>query len=230
MALAGVLLVWPASPSWASANSGWLPIPYHEAHIDDPNLVTYEGRPVLFTWQARVTAAETWRSLREQYDPNRSAIWLADGDKFDILTNDAFDGISPYAIAWSNAPATHLASWAARSRANGPGKLFVPPVSPGCDLPPQKIHDGRDPCVQDRREGAYYASTWDAALATRPEWAIVVSTWDEEAEGTGVSPRSGWEDLYLDMTRDYAETFNGGWSAPEHEPAHELAQGTAAAD
>ena len=179
-------------------------------YISDPNLVTYRGRPVMFTWQARVTEPDTWRGLRDQYDPDHNHIWRADGDKFDILQNDAFDGISPYAFAWSNAPATHLQSWASRSRSNGPGKLFVPPVSPGCDLPPERIQDGRDPCVQDRRDGAYYASTWNAALATRPEWAIVVSTWDEEAEGTGVSPRPEWGDLYLDLTREFAATFSGG--------------------
>lgn len=139
-------------------------------------------------------------------------MWLADGDKFDILGNDAFDGISPYAIAWSNVPSMHLASWAARARANGPGKLFVPPVSPGCYLPPERIRDSRDACVQDRRDGAYYRATWDAALATHPAWAVVVSTWDEEAEGTGISPQSEWGDLYLQLTRDYAAGFSGATS------------------
>jgi hypothetical protein len=186
-------------------------------HIDDPNLVTYQGRPVMFTWQARTTAPETWQTLRDQYDPDRRAIWLADGDKFDILANDAFDGISPYAIAWSNTPAAHLASWAARSRANGPSKLFVPPVSPGCALPPEHISDGRDPCVQDRRDGDYYRATWDAALATHPAWAVIVSTWDEEAEGTGISPRSEWGDLYMQITHEYAAQFNGGSSPPDAE-------------
>jgi hypothetical protein len=190
-------------------------------HIEDPNLVTYQGRPVLFTWQARTTTPERWQDLRDRYDPNHQAVWLADGDKFDILANDAFDGISPYAIAWSNAPAAHLGSWAARSRTNGPEKLFVPPVSPGCALPPQNIHDGRDPCVQDRRDGGYYRATWDAALATRPAWAVVVSTWDEEAEGTGISPRVEWGDLYLQLTGEYASRFNGSVTTPVDEPQPE---------
>jgi hypothetical protein len=190
-------------------------------YIDDPNLVTYQGRPVLFTWQARITAPEKWQSLRERFDPDRRAVWLADGDKFDILANDAFDGISPYAIAWSNAPSAHLSSWAARARANGPEKLFVPPVSPGCYLPPSHISDGRDPCVQDRRDGGYYRDTWDAALATHPAWAVVVSTWDEEAEGTGISPLPEWGDLYLQLNREYASLFNGAASPPDDVPQPE---------
>jgi hypothetical protein len=48
-----------------------------------------------------------------------------------------------------------------------------------------------------------------------------VSTWDEEAEGTGISPRAEWGDMYLQITREYAAGFNGGPTLADEEPMPE---------
>jgi hypothetical protein len=44
---------------------------------------------------------------------------------------------------------------------------------------------------------------------------VIVSTWDQEAEGTGVSPGPECSDLYLQITRQYAAQFNGGFIPPD---------------
>jgi hypothetical protein len=174
----------------------------YEHRLFHPNWVTYQGRPVIFFWQtlSRLDNA-TWSRVRAQIDPGRRAIWLADGDNFAVLNGDAWDGISPYAIAWSATPGVHLGGWAARSRQTAPGKLFVPPVSPGCDDRAVRAVT----CLQDRRGGAYYQSTLDGALATQPDWAVVVSTFDEWFEQTNIQG----DDLYIRMTRDFASAFKG---------------------
>jgi Glycosyl hydrolase family 99 len=188
---------------------------FYDTRINDPGLVTYQGRPVLFFWATWLQSPQAWSDLRNQVDPDRRAIWLADGDKFNILGEDAWDGISPYAIAWSANPRGQLPAWAAKARGVAPSKLWVPPVSPGCD-------DSRVravTCIQDRAGGEYYRATWDGALASRPSWAIVVSTWDEWMEQTQIEPGAGYGDLYLQITRTYAFDYKGAAPMDVEPPA-----------
>src|SRR2546430_9940604 len=183
---------------------------FYDKRLNDPGLVSYQGRPVIFFWATWLQSAGTWNDLRNQVDPQRRAIWLADGDKFNLLGEDAWDGISPYAIAWSGNPRGQLPSWAAKSRAVAPDKLWVPPVSPGCDDSQVRAVT----CFQDRADGGYYRATWVGALASNPSWAIVVSTWDEWSEQTAIEPSGDWGDQYVQITREYADSFKG-LSPPE---------------
>jgi hypothetical protein len=175
-------------------------------HLDDPNLVRYEGRPVLFFWQTARSGQATWSDLRGRLDPQRRALWLADGDDFSVLRGDAFDGISPYTTAWSADPGATLSSWAGRARAAAPDKLFVPPVSPGCDDRPARAAT----CIQDRAGGAYYQRSLAGALGVHPDWAVVVSTWNEWLEDTQIEPSLQEGNLDLDLTRAFAGAFKQG--------------------
>jgi hypothetical protein len=172
-------------------------------HLGDPNLITYQAQPVLFFWYIRGYNAAYWSDLRGRIDPHHTALWIADGDDFGVLSSDTWDGISPYAIAWSPNPRSQLPAWAAKARAAGPGKLYIPPVSPGCD-----DHLVGSTCIQDRAGGAYYQATLDGALAANPAWAIVISTYNEWMEATQIEPAVQYGDQYLDMTRAFAETFH----------------------
>jgi Glycosyl hydrolase family 99 len=94
-------------------------------------------------------------------------------------------------------------SRAAKARAAAPDKLYIPPVSPGCD-----DHLVRAPtCVRDRADGQYYASAWQGALSAGPTWAVVVSTWNEWMEATQIEPSVQYGDQYLQLTRQYADAF-----------------------
>jgi hypothetical protein len=192
---------------------------FYDKRLNDPGLVSYQGRPVLFFWATWLHSAAEWNDLRATVDPQRRAMWLADGDKFNLIGEDAWDGISPYAIAWSGNPRGQLPSWAAKSRAVAADKLWVPPVSPGCDDSIVRAVT----CFQDRADGAYYRATWAGALASNPPWAIVVSTWDEWSEQTAIEPNSDWGDQYLQITREYADSFHG--QAPTDMPPPDDASG-----
>jgi hypothetical protein len=178
------------------------------SYIDDPAMIRYEGRPVIFFWRA--TADPVWSAIRAQIDPNHVAVWLADGDNFNILRGDAWDGISPYQIAWSQTPQTQLPGWGAKAAAVDAGKLYVPPVAPGCNDAPARPAT----CVQARRDGSYYQQTLQGALNTNPQWAVIVSTWNEWLEDTQIEPGAEYGDLYLRMTRDFANQFKGDNGAP----------------
>jgi hypothetical protein len=169
---------------------------------NDPAMVRYQGHAALFFWQSGVVA-DVAQAERDAVDPNHNVLWIADGDNFNILRGDAWDGISPYAIAWSPNPRSQLVSWAGKARAASVGKLYIPPVSPGCD-----DHLVRAPtCIRDRGDGDYYDAAWQGALASNPPWAVVVSTWNEWLEATQIEPSVQYGDQYLQLTRQYSDAF-----------------------
>jgi hypothetical protein len=176
---------------------------FYEKRINHPAIVRYQGRPVIFFWQAGMYDNATWNSIRSQVDPAHNAVWIADGDKFNILSGEAWDGISPYSIAWSPNPAGQLPSWAAKAAAVAPDKLWIPPVSPGCNDAAARATT----CAQDRSGGAYYQATWDGAVASNPGWAVIVSTFNEWMESTQIEPSVQYGDQYLQMTRDNADQY-----------------------
>jgi hypothetical protein len=176
---------------------------FYQTRIDNPALVRYQGRPVIFFWQVGKYDNTTWSYIRGQVDPNHDAVWIADGDQFGILSGDAWDGISPYAIAWSGNPSSQLVSWSAKAAAVAPDKLWIPPVSPGCDDSAARAAT----CLRDRADGAYYQATWDGALASNPPWAIVVSTFNEWMEATEIEPSVQYGDEYLQITRHNADAY-----------------------
>jgi hypothetical protein len=177
---------------------------FYDNRANHPALVHYQGRPVIFFWRAGIFDNSTWSAIRNQVDPGHAAAWIADGDNFNILAGDAWDGISPYAIAWSGNPAGQLPSWAAKAAAAAPDKLYIPPVSPGCnDSAARSVT-----CVQDRGDGSYYQATWAGAMASNPGWAVTVSTFNEWMEATQIEPSVQYGDLYLQITRQNADAFH----------------------
>jgi|SRR5579864_30304 len=181
---------------------------FYDHYANNPALVRYQGQPVLFFWQSSTFDNATWSSIRSQVDPNHSSIWLADGDNFNILSGDAWDGVSPYAIAWSGDPGSQLPRWSNVARSVAPDKLWNPVVSPGCNDSAARAPT----CIQDRGNGAYYQATWDGALASSPSWAVVVSTFNEWMESTQIEPSQQWGDQYLQLTKQNSDLFKASSS------------------
>lgn len=182
---------------------------FYDLHVNHPAIVHYQGRPVIFFWRVSTFDNATWSSIRNAVDPGHTAVWIADGDIFNVLSGDAWDGISPYAIAWSGNPAGQLPSWAAKAQNSAPDKLYIPPVSPGCDDSAARATT----CVQDRAGGGYYQATWDGAFASNPSWAVTVSTFNEWLESTQIEPSVQYGDQYLQITRQNANAFHSGSAA-----------------
>jgi Glycosyl hydrolase family 99 len=176
---------------------------FYANRINHPAIVRYQGKPVIFFWRASMYDNGTWNAIRSQVDPDHNAVWIADGDQFGILNGEAWDGISPYAIAWSGNPAGQLPSWAAKARAVAPDKLWIPPVSPGCNDSAARATT----CAQDRSGGAYYQATWDGAIASNPQWAVIVSTFNEWMESTQIEPSVQYGDQYLQITHQNADQY-----------------------
>lgn len=180
---------------------------FYDSRINHPAMLRYGDRPVIFFWRASTFDNGTWNFIRSQVDPGHHAVWIADGDNFSILSGEAWDGISPYAIAWSGNPAGQLPSWAAKAQAVAPDKLWIPPVSPGCNDAAARPTT----CARDRGDGTYYQATWDGAMASNPSWAVIVSTFNEWMESTQIEPSVQYGDQYLQITRQNADAFRAAF-------------------
>ena len=60
-----------------------------------------------------------------------------------------------------------------------------------------------------RGPSAYYRATWEGALAAKPVWAVVVSTFNEWMEAREIETSVRYGDLYLQITRQQADHFKG---------------------
>jgi hypothetical protein len=84
-------------------------------------------------------------------------------------------------------------------------------VSPGYN--DTHINDGRTPRVADREDGRYYERQWQAALDMRADW-IVITTWNEWLENTGIEPSVRYGDKYMSITRDQIARFRRALAVP----------------
>lgn len=199
---------------------------------DHPRLFRVSGRPViLFSDMYRVpdaagqrpvsdkdvaTAVARWAEIREAVDPWHTTWWIAEGLQPDYLT--VFDGMYVYKIDHGCCPNAFRSAprWAGRvrdwERRTGQPKLWVGTAMPGWDdLNSAQGHcaDLRvssTPFARDRADGAYYAQTWQAALASRPDF-VVVHSFNEWVEGSYVEPSVRFGDQYLTLTAEWATRY-----------------------
>ncbi len=179
-------------------------------YLDHPALVRYQGKPVIFFWRTRALDLATWASIRAEVDPDHRAVWIAEGDQFGQLTGDTFDGIHPYSIAWSSNPAATLARYGQHAHAF-PGKLWIPIAMPGYD--DARLRAGG--FVVPRADGAYYRSTFQAALDSQPDWAVLITSWNEWLEGHQIEPSLSYGTLSLEITAQFAAQLHARGAASQ---------------
>ena len=179
----------------------------HSVHATHPAYLRYQGRPVVFFYNVSRLPVSTWRSLRDQADPGRQALWIAEGT--DLAYQAVFDGHHLYSITWPNRipPAKTLASWGDRvrkyNRQKGTAKLWVATVMPGYDDRRARPGSG---FARSRDGGEYYRQCWQAAIASRPHW-IVINSFNEWPEGSYIEPSQAHGSFYLDLTRELSARF-----------------------
>lgn len=176
-------------------------------HARHPAFLRYDGKPVVFFWQQRRYSMDTWAALREQVDPTRSTIWIAEGDDPSWL--GVFDGLHLYTITWRvNTNPTYTAN-KMRKRVNdaiaarGAHRYWVATAMPGYD---DTRVEGRDASFVYPRSPEYYRSTWEAAIASTPDM-IIINSYNEWREGTMIEPSVRYGDTYLDLTREMAAKY-----------------------
>jgi hypothetical protein len=190
----------------------------HSVHAAHPAYLRYQGRPVVFFYNVSRLPVGTWRNLRDQADPERKALWIAEG--VDLKYQSVFDGHHLYSITWPNRipPAQTLPKWGSRMRKynqdHGSAKLWVATVMPGYD--DRKARPGNG-FSRSRDGGEYYRQSWQAAIASKPNW-VIVNSFNEWPEGSYIEPSQAYGNLYLDLTREWAGRFKGASFAAQAAP------------
>lgn len=197
----------------------------HAAH---PAFLRVDGKPVIFFWRPQLWSVDTWRAIRNEVDPNRTSIWIAEG--VDMAYQAIFDGHHLYSNTW-NPPADltwtnqKFARWVADARAAYGGyRYWVSTVMPGYN----DIRTGRaDGFAQDRWGGAYYEGSWQAAIASNPDW-IVITSFNEWPEGSYIEPSAAYGDQYLGLTARWSQIYKAGGSGGQVSAAAVAPQETSA--
>ncbi|MDX1521720.1 MAG: glycoside hydrolase family 99-like domain-containing protein, partial [Anaerolineae bacterium] len=186
-----------------------------------PNFLRIEGKPVIFftdvyrTDEISVRPPQVvWAQIRDLVDPFRRTIWIAEG--LDPTYLDVFDGLYVFKITHANAPTDYekATQWAEQVRAwadsTGQDKVWAATISPGWDdLRSACRPDARVPNTPhrlDRANGATYQATFQAALASNPDW-LLVGSFNEWVEGTYIEPSQQHGDRYLQLTAEFVERF-----------------------
>jgi LysM repeat protein len=187
-------------------------------HAPHSAFLRYEGKPVFFFWAVGQVfrgegqaAVDAWAAIRQQVDPQHNTLWIADGA--DVSFQRVFDGHHLYNITW-NPPASvynTLSTWGNRVRGygseHGVRRLWVATVMPGYNDLFIQGRSGR--FAHDRRNGAYYRETWQAAMDSQPD-LIVITSFNEWLEGTQIEPSVSYGNLYLDLTSELSSTYKRG--------------------
>jgi hypothetical protein len=181
----------------------------HAVHANHPAYLRYQGRPVVFFYNVSRLSVNAWQSIRDRADPDRSALWIAEGTN--LKYQSLFDGHHLYSITWPNRipPAQTLPKWGSRVRKynqqHGTAKIWVATVMPGYDDRKVRPNNG---FARSREGGAYYGACWQAAIDSKPDW-VIVNSFNEWPEGSYIEPSQAHGNLYLDLTRDWAARYKG---------------------
>jgi LysM repeat protein len=187
-------------------------------HSSHQAFLRYDGKPIIFFWAVSdvfrgqgQSAVDAWASIRQQVDPDHKTLWIADGADIQFLR--VFDGHHLYNITW-NPPASvynTLSTWGNRVRSysaeHGTRELWVATVMPGYNDLFTQDRSGR--FSHERRSGAYYRETWQAAIDSAPD-LIVITSFNEWLEGTQIEPSVSYGNLYLDLTSELSAAFKRG--------------------
>ena len=181
---------------------------------DSPAFQRHGGVPVIFVFEAYRIPNYEWRGIRERLAAAGTPVelvtdsWnLPDGPiaglyRYNAMLDSPTDPTTTSELnEWNRS-----ASRALRARATlgvGEPDLVVATAQPGWDDRPLR---GDDRLYIDRADGKTYASTWEAALGAEADW-VVITSWNEWYEGTGIAPSVEYGNTALDATAVWAEKF-----------------------
>lgn len=168
-----------------------------------PGYLRYNGKPVIFfAFQDRTGfSAADWLAIRNEVDPNRTTLWIAEGVSGCCINGGAMDGMYAFNLAWANGSAARYA-YEQRAVAAAGGAIYVPTIHPGWDEDLIAARDGRPTPTtpRDRAGGAFLQQSFNGAVATGADVILVVS-WNEFMENSHIEPSQVYGTQALDVLR-----------------------------
>ncbi len=174
----------------------------------------WHGKPVIFIWDplgGGRTLAE-WAAVRQQVDPHNQMIWSAEGVNMNLLS--VFDGLHLFSAGYwgilnGNMKAVDQSFRSkinAYNAAHHTNKIWAAGVLPGYD--DTRIPGRKGAYKVPRNNGATYRTSWDAALASNPDW-VTITTFNEWFEGAMIEPSVTYNTQYLTITQHYTHLWHG---------------------
>lgn len=177
---------------------------------DHPAFMKVNGKPLIVVWASDRVPLATWTSIFTKLrGQGLEATFLA--MHYDIANLAVFDGLHEYGVF--NLPnLSQTSSAAGRATRYYPllmdspaPKIWAATIQPGYD---ERLIPDRKGLFKERANGAFYQTTFDAAVQSDPDW-IFISTWNEWWEHTYVEPSEQYGDQYLKITREFATKWKG---------------------
>lgn len=178
---------------------------------DHPAYMQLNGKPLVVVYAASGYSPQTWAELFDRLESDGTqASYLAMG--YDMAYLSVFDGIFDYAI-FNYPNLAELYTSLSRSvrnftllTPNSSPKIFMATVQPGFN----DLYWTTSPTIVDREDGQFYRTTFDAAIASDPDW-IMITTWNEFTEATNIEPSELYGDQYLQITSEYVSAWKNTW-------------------
>lgn len=176
---------------------------------DDTRVYRIDGNPVIFVWAVKSHPPSVWESVITDVEgKGYSGIYLAETGNPHYL--DVFNGLHRYGTVGIDDLSLLYERLSLVCRTYGylHGKeqyIWAATACPGYD---DRNIPGRTGLYQSRENGAYYRDTFEAALASSPDW-ILITSFNEWWENTHIEPSVNYGATYLEMTSDFSSEFKG---------------------
>jgi hypothetical protein len=194
-----------------------------------PAFLRVSGKPVIVVRVSFTVKLEVWnRIFRQLRSEGLDAVYIGayDSPEPDLDLLDVFDGLHNYNILGivnrnEEVPDILASTYEETGRAvhyyplladSFSPKIWTATVQPGFD---DTLLPGRQTPVLPRDSGGLYQATWQAVLASRPDW-IFITTWNEWWENTHIEPSRFYGDEYLRITWDQYRAWRTKLAGPPY--------------